>query len=263
MKKTLSLTFVPVLVLMVLAGQVWGALHTETVQYRHGDLMLQGYLAYDDSSQAQRPGVLVVHEWWGLNEHAKKKAEGLAREGYVALAVDMYGEGKTTDHPNTAGEWAGAVRQNRQLSRERFLAAYDVLKGHRLTRKDAIAAIGYCFGGFVVLSMAQEGVDLRAVASFHGAFPAEKPAPGSIKAKILICHGADDPLIKPEQIVQYQENLRSAGADWQFISYGGAKHSFTNPAADKVGMPAIGYNPAADRRSWQAMLSLFNEVFGR
>jgi dienelactone hydrolase len=260
-KRVTLLTVAAVMALWMLNADTQAAVHTEKVQYKHGALALEGYLAYDDSSKKQRPGVLVVHEWWGLNDHAKKKAEELAKHGYIAFAVDMYGEGKTTDHPKTAGEWATAVRQDRQLSKERFLAAHEVLRAHPLTIKNRIAAIGYCFGGFVVLSMAQEGVDLRGVVSFHGAFPAEKAAPGTVKAKILVCHGAEDPLIKPEQITAYQENLKSAGADWQFISYGGAKHSFTNPGADKVGMPALGYNPDADRRSWKAMLALFSEIF--
>jgi dienelactone hydrolase len=175
----------------------------------------------------------------------------------------MYGEGKTTEHPDTAGEWSAAVRQNKQMSKERFLAAYDVLKTHKLTKKKDLAAIGYCFGGYVVLSMAQEGIDLRGVASFHGALPVEPVEPGSIKAKILILHGAEDPLVKPEQISQYQESLKHAGADWQFVFYGGTKHSFTNPDADKAGMPALGYNRKADKRSWTAMLAFFKEIFAK
>ena len=247
--------------LLFASSQVQAKVLTEKVRYKSGDQVLQGYLAYDDSSKAERPGVLVVHEWWGLNDYAKRKAEALAKAGYIALALDMYGEGKSTDNPKTAGEWSAAVNNNKQLAKERFLAAYDVLKSHRFTKKKEMAAIGYCFGGYVVLSMAQEGVDLRGVVSFHGALPVERVEPGSIKAKILVLHGAEDPLVKPEQISQYQESLRHAGADWQFFIYGGAKHAFTNPDADKVGMPALGYNRSADRRSWTAMLAFFKEIF--
>lgn len=239
------------------------ALKGEAVTYQQGGTKLQGYLVYEDSYQAQRPGVLVVHEWWGLNEHAKRKAEELAKEGYIALAVDMYGEGKTTSHPKEAGEWATAVRQNKQLGKDRFMAGYELLRNHPLTSKDQLAAIGYCFGGAVVLTMAEEGADLKGVVSFHGALPQEKAEPGKIKAKVLVCHGADDPLVTKEQIQQFQDNLRAAGADWQFILYGGAKHSFTNPAADKVGIPALAYNKTADQRSWKLMLSFFEELFAQ
>ncbi len=256
---------------MVLAAAltlVWGAnataaLKSEQVTYPQGTTTLQGYLVYEDSYQTQRPGVLVVHEWWGLNEHAKKKAEELAKEGYVALAVDMFGEGKTTTHPQEAGEWATAVRQNKQLGKDRFLAGYEMLRKHPLVLKEQIGAIGYCFGGSVVLTMAQEGADLKGVVSFHGALPQEKSAPGRVKAKVLVCHGADDPLITREQIQQFQDNMRAAGADWQFMAYGGAKHSFTNPAADKVGIPALAYNKTADQRSWKLMVSFFKEIFAQ
>jgi dienelactone hydrolase len=256
---------------MVLAAAltlVWGAnataaLKSEKVTYQQGTTTLQGYLVYEDSSQAQRPGVLVVHEWWGLNDYAKKRAEELAKVGYIALAVDMFGEGKTTTHPKEAGEWATAVRQNKQLGKDRFLAGYEMLRKHPLTRKDQVAAIGYCFGGSVVLTMAQEGADLKGVASFHGALPQEKIEPGKVRAKVLVCHGADDPLVPKEQILQYQDNLRTSGADWQFMAYGGAKHSFTVPEADKVGVPALGYNKNADQRSWKLLLSFLEEVFAQ
>ena len=246
-----------------LSPQSQAALKGEKVEYKQGSTVLTGYLVYEDSYQTPRPGVLVVHEWWGLNDHAKKRAEDLAREGYIALAVDMYGGGKTTAHPKEAGDWATAVRQNKQVGKERFLAGLQLLRNHSLTNKGQIAAIGYCFGGHVVLSMAQEGVDLKGVVSFHGALPADKAEPKSFKAKVLICHGADDPLVTKEQISAYQDNLRAGGADWQFMVYGGAKHSFTNPDADKVGMPPLAYNKVADQRSWKLMLSFLDELFAQ
>jgi len=249
------------LLTMGISGTTQASLYTEKVEYRDGDVVLMGYLAYDDGVKGQRPGVLVVHEWWGLNDYAKMRAEALANEGYIALAVDMYGEGKTTDHPKQAGEWSSFIRQNRQIAKERFVMAYELLKNHKMTDKNKIAAIGYCFGGYIVLAMAQEGVDLRGVVSFHGVFPAERVAPNTVKAKILVCHGADDSFITQDQIHQFQDNLRHANADWQFITYGGAKHSFTNLDADKRGMPGLGYNRAADKRSWKAMLNLFQEIF--
>ena len=239
------------------------ALHTEAVEYKQGDTVLVGYLAYDDTSTERRPGVLVVHEWWGLNDYAKRRAELLAQKGYIAFALDMYGGGKTTDHPKQAGEWATFVRQNREVGTQRFLAAYELLRNHEMTERGKIAAIGYCFGGYIVLAMAQEGVDLRGVVSFHGALPAGRVEPNTIKAKILVCHGADDASISYEQIRQFQENLRDVQADWQFIVYGGAKHGFTNPAADGLGIPTLGYNRDADMRSWKAMMTLFQEIFGQ
>jgi dienelactone hydrolase len=260
-KRRSCLIAIVALVALSLAGQAQGKVETEQVTYKEGETVLHGYLAYDDSVDSRRPGVLVVHEWWGLNEHARDKAEALAKEGYVAFAVDMYGEGKVTDHPKQAGEWAGFVRKHQDIGKARFLAAYNLLRDHKLTEDHKIAAIGYCFGGYVVLSMALEGIPLKAAVSFHGSFPSKGAEPGRIKAKILVCHGADDPLIAADDISRFQETLKQAGVDWQFVSYGGAKHSFTNPDADKRGMEALGYSPLADRRSWIAMLALFKEVF--
>lgn len=247
--------------LLCLAGTGHAAIHTEEVEYRQGDTLLKGFLAYDDSTRNERPGVLVVHEWWGLNQHAKDRATALAKEGYVAFALDMYGEGKNTPHPKQAGEWSGYVKTHDDIARSRFVAAHGLLKKHPVSRDDQIAAIGYCFGGYIVLSMALQGEDLVGVVSFHGALPTVTVGPEAVKAKILVLHGDADPFIKPEQIQQFRSNLSEAGADWQFVSYGGVKHSFTNPAADKAGVDGLGYDPAADKRSWKAMLNLFDELF--
>jgi dienelactone hydrolase len=240
----------------------FAALRTETIDYKQGDTTLRGYLAYDDSSKAQRPGVLVVHEWWGLNDYARMRAEKLAAEGYVAFAIDMFGEGKSTQHPQTAGEWASAVAKSPEVAIARFQAGQAVLAKHPLTAPGQIAAIGYCFGGRTVLSLAMSGADLKAVASFHGALPQE-PAAGAVKAKVLVCHGAADSFITPEQIVTFEKNLVQAGADWQFVNYGGAKHSFTNPGADKVGLDGLAYNASADQRSWALLLSFLKEAFSK
>jgi dienelactone hydrolase len=264
MKKTLILALF--LLAMVfsfpLHALALGALKTEEVMYKQGETVLHGHLAYDDAVKGKRPGILVVHEWWGLNDYAKSRADALAKAGYIALALDMYGEGRHTEHPKEAGEWSGYIRQNFSIGKERFMAAYDLLRNHNLTDPERIAAIGYCFGGYVVLSMALEGIDLRAVVSFHGTLPLKRVEPKTVKASILVCQGADDPLIKPEQISEFEKNLEYARADWEFVTYGGAKHSFTNPQADSFGIPALGYNKIADRRSWKAMLDLFHEVFG-
>jgi dienelactone hydrolase len=244
------------------SGTAQAAVKTETVEYKQGETVLKGYLAYDDATTAKRPGVLVVHEWWGLDDYAKRRAEELAKAGYVAFALDMYGEGKNTRHPEQAGEWSSAVARNPDASAARFQAALDQLKKQPRVDSAKVAAIGYCFGGGVVLKRAVAGADLRGVVSFHGALPADPVAAGTaVKAKILVCNGADDGFVTPEQIATFQKNLTQAKADWQFVNYSGAKHSFTNPNAASFGIDALAYNEAADRRSWQAMLSFFGEIF--
>jgi dienelactone hydrolase len=254
---------IAVLAVTLFAGHAEAAIHTETVDYREGDTALRGYLAYDDTSTAKRPGVLVVHEWWGLNEHARNKAKALAKAGYVALAIDMYGDGKTTDHPKEAGEWSGYIGQHQEVGKARFLAGLNLLKQRPLVVPDKIAAIGFCFGGHVVLSMAAQGVNLRGVVTFHGSMPEDPvPAGTTVKAKVLMNHGAADPLVTMDKVLHFQQILTNAGADWECNIYGGAKHSFTNPTADSRGIPALAYNAEADRRSWRAMLDFFREIFG-
>ncbi len=231
-------------------------------EYAHGDVKLHGWLAADESSKEKRPGVLVVPEWWGLGEHAKESANRLAKMGYVALAVDMYGEGKTTNDPKVAGGWAGALKGDRKLMRARVTAALDELRKHPLVDPSRIAAIGYCFGGTTVLELARSGAPVVGVVSFHGALdtPDAKDAK-NIKGKILVCHGADDGFVPDKDVAAFADEMRQANVDWQMISYGGAVHSFTNPEADKHGIKGIAYNAAADRRSWEAMKQFFAEVF--
>ena len=249
---------------LLAAAPSLAAIKTETIKYQQGETALVGYLAYDDATATPRPGVIVVHEWWGLNDHAKKQAERLAAAGYVAFALDMYGDGKVTTHPEDAGKWASAVRQTVGLGQARFQAGQGILTKNPRVRGGDIAAIGYCFGGAVVLTMAEAGTDLKGVVSFHGALPQEPVVAGTaIKAKILVNHGAADALITAEQVATFQKNLTDAGADWQFISYSGAKHSFTNPNASAAGMDVLAYQEAADRRSWQATMSFFAEIFGQ
>jgi dienelactone hydrolase len=228
---------------------------------------MNGYMAYDDSTSAKRPGVLVVHEWWGHNEYARLRARMLAELGYVALAVDMYGGGKKADHPEDAGKFATEVRRNLPAAKKRFMAAMQVLKKHPLVDPNSIAAIGYCFGGGVVLQMARQGLDLDAVVSFHGSLATDNPAkPGTVKARILICDGADDKLVSPEQIQAFHLEMRAAGVKYKFVSYPGAKHSFTNPDADtyaeKFNIP-LGYNAEADKRSWYDMQNFLQESFAQ
>jgi dienelactone hydrolase len=255
---------IPSLLLFVsLSSQ--GAVVGREVSYRAGDTPLKGYLAYDDAIQGTRPGILVVHEWWGQNAYARKRADMLAELGYTALALDMYGEGRTAGHPDDAARFSGAVRQNLPLMKARFLAARTFLTEQPSVDPDKIAAIGYCFGGSVVLEMAIEGVDLAAAASFHGGLGGlSTPAPGAVKAKLLVANGADDPFATAEQIAAFKAMMTSAGADYTFINYPGARHAFTNPEADQLGkrfnLP-LAYNAKADHASWQALQQLLGTVF--
>ncbi len=233
---------------------------TQTVEYRHGETTLKGYLAYDDALSGKRPGVLVVHEWWGLNEFAKQRAERLAELGYVAFAVDMYGDGMVTRDPEKAGQLAGPFRQDPTRCRARARAGLDVLAKDERCDARRIAAIGYCFGGSTVLQLAYDGAPLAGVVSFHGN-PMPPRAEDKIVAKILVLHGADDPLVSAESISAFQQGMTTAGVDWQMVYYGRAVHSFTNPEADKVGIAGVAYDEAADRRSWQAMQQFFEELF--
>ena len=238
----------------------------EEVSYSAGDVTMQGYLAYDDAIEGQRPGVLVVHEWWGHNDYARRRARMLAEMGYTALAVDMYGDGKTADHPKEAGEFSSAVMSSLDTAKARFTAAMEVLQDHATVDPEQIAAIGYCFGGGVVLHMARLGVEgLDGVASFHGSLGAKQPAePGEVDARILVLHGAADKFISDEQVEAFKEEMRNAGADFEFIAYEGALHSFTNPQADefaeKFDMP-IAYDEQADQQSWAELTEFLNELF--
>ena len=237
---------------------------TKEVPYEHNKVKLVGYLAYDDAAKGKRPGVLVVHEWWGLNDYAKKRTRQLAGMGYVAFAADMYGEGKVTTHPEQASEWSKTITSNVSQWQERANAAFDVLRKDSHVDPDRIAAIGYCFGGSTVQEMAYSGADLRGVVSFHGSLvPVHEDQVKRVKAKILILHGALDPFTSISQIADYLGAMDKSGLDWQMILYGGAKHSFTNPDADKAGMDALKYSPSADRRSWEAMKLFFNEVLSK
>ncbi|MBI5657023.1 MAG: dienelactone hydrolase family protein [Geobacter sp.] len=237
----------------------------KTVEYRAGDTLLKGYLATDTALKGKRPGVLVVHEWWGLNDYARNRARMLAELGYVALAVDMFGDGKQAMHPDEAGAFAGAVMKHFETGKARFNAALELLRQQPDVDPTRIAAIGYCFGGGVVLNMARQGADLKGVASFHGSLAAVQPAEkGAVKAKILVLTGADDTMVPPGQVAAFNAEMQAAGADFQVISYPGAKHSFTNPDADRIAKEfklPIAYNAAADKASWEELQKFFSEIF--
>ena len=229
-----------------------------------GDNM-NGYIAYDDAIKGKRPGVIVVHEWWGHNDYARKRANMLAKLGYTAIALDMYGDGKQASHPKDAGRMSGEIKKNRKKMLNRFQAAKDILNRDSHTDKNKIAAIGYCFGGGVVLEVARSGEDLAGVVSFHGSLTTNSPAKqNQIKAKVLVLHGESDPFVKPAQIKQFKQEMKDANVDYQFIAYPNALHAFTNPEADtfgkKFGIP-LAYNKSADEKSWRDMQNFFNKIF--
>ena len=247
------------LVTLALASPALGEIVTKNVAYEHNGTQLEGYLAYDDETEGKRPGVLVVHEWWGLNDYAKRRARMLAELGYVAFCADMYGKGKVTDDPKQASAWSGHLSGNAELWRARAAAGLDVLKKQSQTDTDRLAAIGYCFGGSTVLQLAYAGTDLNAVVSFHGSFP--RPAEdANVNASVLVCHGAQDDFAKPAQIQKWQARMDQIDADWHMTTYAGAEHSFTNPAADEHGVDGVSYNKLADERSWAHMKLFFERL---
>jgi dienelactone hydrolase len=235
------------------------------VEYRAGDTVLKGYLAEDTALKGKRPVVLVVHEWWGLNDYARKRASMLAELGYVAFAVDMYGDGKTARHPEDAAKFASEAVKNNVVSEARFNAALDFIKQQPLVDPTRIAAIGYCFGGGVVLHMARQGADLKGVVSFHGSLATDSPAKvGAVKARVLVFSGEADKMIPPEQVAAFKEEMTKAGASFRFVGYPGVMHSFTNPDADiyakKFNLP-IAYDRKADRDSWAQAKKFLKEIF--
>lgn len=258
MKSLMMLAFMSV----VLAASVEAAIVGEVVEYRHGDTVLEGYLVYDNAIQGRRPGVIVVHEWWGHNPYVRTRAEQLARLGYIAFAIDMYGKGVKAKDPKEAATLSNTYRGNRPLMRQRADAGLETLKKHPLADVQRTAAIGYCFGGTTVLEMARAGADLVGVVSFHGNLSTPNPNDAkNIRGKVLALHGADDPSVPPEQVNAFQDEMRKAGVDWTMVSYGGAVHGFTNPEAGNDPSRGAAYNEKADKRSWEAMKAFFAEIF--
>jgi dienelactone hydrolase len=234
---------------------------TQDIEYHADGQRLVGYLAVDDGKAGQRPGVIVAHEGGGLSDHAKTSARRLAEAGYVAFALDYYGDGKPLADISQAMPRIGAWMTDPTGIRARAHAALEVLLAQPETDAGRLAGIGYCFGGTTVLEMARAGEPLAAVVGFHSGLSTAKPAQaGAVKAKVLVQIGTADPIVPPEQRAAFETEMTAAKADWRIL-YGGVVHSFTNPAADALGRPDLAYDKAADERSWRAMLDLFDETF--
>lgn len=265
MKRTLLLLCIAAVTMSLSVLPAAAKIEGKEVTYTAEEATLKGYLAWDPALKGKLPGVLVVHEWWGHNEYVRNRARMLAELGYVAFALDMYGNGVQARHPEEAASFAAMVNNNQGVAATRFNAALDVLKKQPNVDSNRLAAIGYCFGGGVVLNMARQSADLKGVASFHGSLSTDTPAaPGAIKAKIFVANGGADKFSPPETVTAFVNEMLRAGADFRFYNYPGAKHSFTNPAADdyakRFGLD-VAYQPAADRRSWDDLKVFLHEIF--
>lgn len=251
-----------VAIAMILSAPARAEVVSNVIEYKDGDVTCKGYLAYDNAIEGKRPGVLVVHEWWGLNDYARQRADQLAALGYVAFAADMYGDGKTTTSPDQAGKWSSEVKTT-ALIRTRSRAALDTLAAHSLAEPTKLAALGYCFGGTTVLELAYSGAPVKGVISFHGGLVPPKPEDyPNIKAQIQIMHGAADPMVPQEAVARTLAALDEAKVQWQMTSFSGAEHTFTNPDAGGAGLKGVAYDPTADYFSWEYMKAFLIKIFG-
>lgn len=242
------------------------AIKEEPVTYKDGETTMKGFVVYDTAKQGKRPGIVIVPEWWGITKHMHNEARAFAGQGYTAFIADMYGEGKTADNPKDAGALSGAVMKNPQTMEARFDAARAQLAKHPTVDPTRIGAVGYCFGGAVVLNMARAGADLAGVAGFHASLGLNTPAPapGTVKAKILVLNGADDPFVKKEQYVTFKADLDAAKADYRVIEYPGAVHAFTNPEATAMGQKfnlPLRYDAKANEQAKAEAAKFFAQVF--
>lgn len=236
------------------------------VEYAADTTTLKGYFAVNENAEGKQPGILVIHEWWGHNEHSRERADMLAELGYIAFALDMYGDGKNTSHPKDAGKFMTAVVSNMDVAKARFESALEQLKNHPNVDPERIGVVGYCFGGTMALSMANAGYDLDGVAAFHAGLglPIMPEGTGNVIAKVLVANGAEDPWVSEQQVADFKSVMEGAGVDYKYVDYEGATHAFTNKGADAIGeefgLP-LAYNAAADSASWEEMKILFSEVF--
>jgi len=259
-------TAIPIAVIFAMllpVGPAAAEVTTETIEYRDGETVLEGLIACDKDTQKRRPGVIVFHEWWGLNDYARMRAMQLAEMGYIVLAADIYGKGVRAEMPEQAAKLAGKFRKDTALMRSRVKAALEALRSDVRVDPSKIAAVGYCFGGTAALELARSGAKLKAVVSFHGGLSTSAPARrGKFKPRVLILHGGDDPHVSQSEVHAFKDEMRAARADWQVNSYGGAVHSFTNPDSGDDPTDGVAYHKEADRRSWKAMALLFADTIG-
>jgi dienelactone hydrolase len=249
--------------LLLLGSVAHAEIQTQEVEYKQGATTLQGFFAWDDGVKGKRPGVLVIHEWWGHNEHAREQARRFAKAGYVGFAIDMYGKGNVATHPDDAKKFMTEATASSAVEKARFEAALALLKKRPEVNPKQIGAVGYCFGGAVALDMARAGEPLAFVGTFHGALATKTPAKkGSIKPRLLIMTGSDDPMVNKAQVDAFKSEMTAAGAKYEVIEYPGAKHAFTNPDAGKHGMPGLAYDAKADQDSFTSLLKLMGELFG-
>jgi len=237
----------------------------EEVTYTSGDTEMKGYVAYDESKEGDRPGILVVHEWWGHTDYVRERADMLAELGYVALAVDMYGDGKTAEHPDDAKKFSGMVMKNMDKSQAKFQAAFEMLKNHPQVADEKISAIGYCFGGSVILAMANAGMDLDGVAAFHSGVQVPVEPSEDLQAEVLIQNGADDPFVSDESVRTFKTKMDEIDKPYEYIEYPGVVHGYTNPDAtangEKFDLP-LAYDAEADAKSWKKLQEFLNRLYG-
>jgi len=258
------LAFIAILALTACAGTGSGpaSIKEERVSYTDGTTPMNGIIVYDESRKDRRPGVMVIHEWWGITQHVRDEARKFAEQGYTAFVVDMFG-GKTADNPKDAGMLSGSVMKDRAAMESRFNAARVALAKHPTVDGSRIAAAGYCFGGTVALNMARAGADLKAIAAFHAGLGTNTPLPAQIRPKILVLNGAADPFIKPDQIETFKKDMATAKADYRFINYPGAVHAYTNPEATAKGKQfnlPLAYHPEVNRQAKTEAARFFAEA---
>jgi dienelactone hydrolase len=249
---------------LLAAGSARAEVKTQEVEYKQGTGTYQGFVAWDDAAKGKRPGVLVIHEWWGHNQHARNQALRLAKAGYVGFALDMYGKGKATTHPEDAKAMMNETMKDPAAVKARFEAALEQLKKDPHVDAKKIAVVGYCMGGAIALDMARAGEDINLVATFHAGLnpPAAPAKKGAVKARIVVNTGGADPFVPQAAVDALKKEMTEAGVKFEAISYAGAKHGFTNPDADKNKMDALSYNAEADTKSWENTMKVFKEVFG-
>ena len=249
---------------LALTHSAFAKIKTEVVEYKDGDTVCEGFLAYDDANDKPRPGVLVVQDWTGVGDYVKGRAQQLAELGYVAFCADIYGQGVRPTDPKECAMQAGKYKGNRPVLRQRVKAGLAQLLKNLLVQKGKVAAIGYCFGGTTVLELARSGADVQGIVSFHGGLGTTTPEDAkNSKAKVLVCHGADDPFVKADEVAAFRDEMAKGKVDYKFIAYPGAVHSFTRPDAGSDNSKGAAYNAAADKESWATMQAFFAEIFGK